>query len=179
MNILRKSLIATACAAALVSTSGNLMAQGQGRGNFDPAQMKENRLNRLRDELEIKDDAEWNAIEGKLSKVYDARANVMSSVMRGAFGRGGARQRNNNGNADDQGQRPRRPPMMGEPSPAYDALQKAIEDKAPAAELKTKLTAYRAEIKDRQAKLQAAEEDLRSVLTSRQEAIATVNGFLQ
>jgi len=103
----------------------------------------------------------------------------MASVMRGAFGRGGGR-RNNNGNADDQAQqRPRRQGPFGEPSPAYEALQKAVEDKAPAAEVKTKLAAYRAEVKDRQAQLQAAEEDLRSVLTSRQEAIATLNGFLQ
>ncbi|MGO8698351.1 MAG: hypothetical protein ACLQVY_11610 [Limisphaerales bacterium] len=175
MNILRKALVAAACA-ALISTSGNLMAQG--RGNFDPAQMKENRLTSLREQMEIKDDAEWGAIQGKLSKVYDARASVMASVMRGAFGRGG--RRNNNGNADDQAQqRPRRQGMFGEPSPAYEALQKAVEDKAPAAEVKTKLAAYRAEVKDRQAQLQAAEEDLRSVLTSRQEAIATLNGFLQ
>jgi hypothetical protein len=149
----------------------------QGRGNFDPAQMKENRLNAMKEQMEVKDDAEWSAIQGKLSKVYDARANVMSSVMAG-FGRGG-RPRNNNGNADDQGQQRQRRPRFGEPSPAYEALQKAVEDKAPAAEVKTKLAAYRAEVKDRQAQLQAAEEDLRSVLTSRQEAIATLNGFLQ
>jgi hypothetical protein len=173
MNILRKTLIAAVCAAALVSTSGNVMAQG--RGNFDPAQMKQDRLDRMREQMEIKDDAEWTAIEGKLSKAYDARANLMSLAMRG--GRGGQR-RNNNGGGDDQAQRQRRP-MFGEPSPALDALQKAIEDKAPSAEIKTKLAAYRAELKDRRAKFDAAQEDLRSVLTARQEAIATVNGLLE
>ena len=152
------------------------MAQGQGQGRPDPAQRKEFSLNNLREHMEIKDDAEWNAFQGKLGKVYDARANVMASVMRGAFGRGGRR---NNANGDDQGQqRQRRPGMFGEPSPAYEALQKAVEDKAPAAEIKTKLAAYRAEVKDRQAQLQAAEDDLRSVLTSRQEAVATLNGYL-
>jgi hypothetical protein len=179
MNILRKSLIAAACAAALVSTTGNLLAQGGGgRGNFDPVQMKQDRLANLREQMDIKDDAEWTAIEGKLSKAYDARASVIGLAMRGAFGRGGPR-RNNNGNGDDQGQRPRRPPPFGEPSPAFEALQKAIEDKAPSAEIKTKLAAYRAEVKDRQAKFEAAQEDLRGVLTARQEAIATVNGLLQ
>jgi hypothetical protein len=167
--------MAAACAAAIVSTSGNLMAQG--RGNFDPAQMKQNRLDNMREEMEIKDDAEWGAIETKLSKAYDARASMMGLVMRGAFGRG--RRPNNNGNGDDQGQRPRRPPMFGEPSPALEALQKAIDDKAPSAEIKTKLAAYRADVKDREAKFLAAQEDLRSVLTARQEAIATVNGLLQ
>jgi DNA-binding FrmR family transcriptional regulator len=60
-----------------------------------------------------------------------------------------------------------------------EALQKAIDDKAPSAEIKTKLAAVRAEFKDRQAKLLAAQEELRSILTPRQEAIATVNGLLQ
>jgi hypothetical protein len=179
MNIIRKSLIAAACAAALVSTTNNLKAQGGGggRGTFDPVQMKQDRLTSLREQMEIKDDTEWSAIEGKLSKAWDARANVMALNMRGGFGRGGQR-RNNNGNADDQAQRPRRP-QFGEPSPALEALQKAIEDKAPSAEVKTKLAAYRAEVKDRQAKFEAAQEDLRGVLTARQEAIATVNGLLQ
>jgi hypothetical protein len=175
MNILRKSLIAAACAAALVSTSGNLMAQG--RGNFDPAQMKQDRLTAMREQMEIKDDTEWGAIEGKLSKAWDARANVMAMNMRG-FGRGG-RRNNNNGNGDDQAQQRPRRPQFGEPSTTLEALQKAIDDKAPAAEIKTKLAAYRAEVKDRHDKLLAAQDDLRSVLTARQEAIATVNGLLQ
>jgi len=150
----------------------------QGRPNFDPAQMKKDRLDSLRDQMEIKDDQEWTAIEAKLSKAYDARANVMGISMRGAFGRGGPRRNPNNGNADDQTQRPRRNPF-GDPSPAFDALQKAIDDKAPSAEIKTKLAACRADVKDREAKLAAAQEDLRSVLTPRQEAIATINGLLQ
>lgn len=176
MNILRKALIAGACAFALFSTTGNLMAQGRG-GNFDPAQMKKDRLDNLRDQMEIKDDAEWTAIEAKLGKAYDARQNLIGPMMRGAFGRGGPRRNQNNG--DDQAQRPRRNGMFGEPSPTLDALQKAIDDKAPKDEIKTKLAAYRANLKDRQAKFEAAQEDLRSVLTARQEAIVTVAGLLQ
>jgi len=47
------------------------MAQGR---NFDPAQMKQDTMDRLRDQMEIKDDQEWSAIEPKLGKVYDAGA---------------------------------------------------------------------------------------------------------
>jgi len=45
--------------------------------------------------------------------------------------------------------------------------------------LKTKLAAVREETKEKEAKLAAAQEELRGVLTSRQEAIAVVNGLLK
>jgi Spy/CpxP family protein refolding chaperone len=174
MNILRKVLIAGGCAALLALGTGNTMAQG--RGNFDPAQMKQDRLDRLRDQMEVKDDQEWQAIEPKLSKTIDAGRDVMMMIGRGMFG--GGRRRNNNGDNGGENARPRRSPF-GEPSATLEALQKAIDDNAPTAEIKTKLAAVRAEIKDKQAKLLAAQEDLRSVLTPKQEAIATVNGLLQ
>jgi hypothetical protein len=177
MNALRKVLIAGGCAALLALGTGNTLAQG--RGNFDPAQMKQDMLDRLRDQMEIKDDQEWQAIEPKVSKVFDARRDVMAMGFRGM---GGGRRRNNNGgdnggNGGDNA-RPRRNPF-GEPSAAMEALQKAIDDKAPTPEIKTKLAAVRAEIKDKQARLLAAQEDLRGILTPKQEAIATVNGLLQ
>jgi hypothetical protein len=152
----------------------------QGRGNFDPAQMKQNMLDGLRDQMEIKDDQEWQAIEPKVSKVFDAGRDVMAMRGRGMFG--GGRRRNNN-NADNGGDnanpRPQRRNPFGEPSAAMEALQKAIDDKAPSSELKVKLEAVHAELKTKQAKLTAAQEELRGILTPRQEAIATVNGLLQ
>ncbi len=174
MNILRKVLVAGGCAALLALGTGNTMAQG--RGNFDPAQMKQDMIDRLRDQMDIKADDEWKAIEPKVSKVFDARRDVMSMGFRGF----GGRRRNNNNGGDNGGDnaRPRRNPF-GEPSATLEALQKAIDDKAPSAEIKTKLAAVRAEMKDKQAKLLAAQEDLRGILTPRQEAIATVNGLLQ
>ena len=175
MNILRKALIAGGCAALLALGTGNTMAQG--RGNFDPAQMKQDMMDRLRDQMEIKDDQEWQAIEPKLSKVFDAGRDVMA--MRGR-GFGGRRRNNNAGDngGDNANARPRRNPF-GEPSAALEALQKAIDDKAPSAEIKAKLSAVRAEYKEKQAKLLASQEELRGILTPRQEAIATVNGLLQ
>jgi hypothetical protein len=192
MNILKKALVAGGCAALLALGSNTVMAQG--RGNFDPAQFKQDRMDRYRESLEIKDDAEWTAIEPKVSKVYDARAELMASTMRNAFGRGGRRGGNGGGgggggnggngggggNGDDNGgQRRPRGGMFGTPSPAAEALQKAIDDKAPTAEIKTKLKAVQDEFKANQAKMVTAQEDLRSVLTPRQEAIATLQGLLQ
>jgi hypothetical protein len=173
MNILKKALTIGGCAAFLILGSGKVMAQGRG-GNFDPAQMKQDTMDRLRDQMEIKDDQEWQAIEPKLSKTYDARRDVMMASFRGMR----PQRRRNNDNGGDDNNRPRRNPF-GEPSPALEALQKAIDDKAPSADIKAKLAAVRAESKAKQDALLAAQEDLRSVLTPRQEAIATVNGLLQ
>jgi DNA-binding FrmR family transcriptional regulator len=177
MKTLRTVLMAAGCAALLVLGAGNAMAQG--RGNWDPAQFKQRMMDNLREQMDIKDDQEWQAIEPKLGKVFDARGEVMAMGFRG--GMGGGRRRNggggDNNGGDNQGQQRRN--RFGEPSANLEALQKAIEDKAPTAEIKTKLAAVRAEIKDKQAKLLAAQEELRSILTPRQEAIATVNGLLQ
>jgi hypothetical protein len=179
MNKLSKALIVGACAFALLSTTGNLMAQGRGGFGGDPAQRKQDTLDNLRDQMEVKDDAEWTAIAAKLGKAYDARTAMVAPMMRAAFRGGGMRRNRDNAGGDDQAQRPPRRNGFGEPMPTLDALQKAIDDKAPSAEIKAKLAAYRADLKDRQAKFDAAQEDLRSVLTARQEAIATVNGLLQ
>jgi len=189
MNILKKSIILGGCVAALTLGAGNhLMAQGR-----DPAQWRQDRIDRLREQLEIKEDADWKAIEPIVSKVMDAERDVMAMRVGGMFGgRGGNRRgggggtgggstgttSTNTASSSDQS-RPRRTSPFGEPSAAVTDLQKAIDDKAPAADLKAKLAAVRAETKDKEAKLEAAQEELRGVLSSRQEAIAVVNGLLK
>jgi hypothetical protein len=100
----------------------------------------------------------------------------MFANMRGMFG-GRNRGGNNGQPADQQGQQGRGG-FGGTPNPAADALQKAIDSKASKAELKAALDKYLASRKASQAALQQAQDDLRKVLTSRQEAIATLNGLL-
>ena len=59
-------------------------------------------------------------------------------------------------------------------------MKEALDDKAATkADIKAKLAAVREEIKAKDAKLDAAREELRGVLTSRQEAAAVVNGLLK
>ena len=183
MNILKKVLIVGGCSAALVLGGGKLHAQG--RGNFDPAEMRQRMMDRLRDQMSITDDTEWQAIEPKVGKVFDARRDLMGIEMagfrggrpRGGGGGGGGNGGDNNG--DGQGQRRQRGGFFGEPDPTVDALQKAVDDKAPKDELKAKIAAFRADYKAKRATLEAAQDDLRGVLTTRQEAVATVNGLLQ
>jgi len=68
--------------------------------------------------------------------------------------------------------------MFGQPSPESEALQKAIDDDAPAGQLKTLIAKLQAVHKEKQAKLAQAQENLRAILTTRQEAIAIMNGLL-
>jgi Spy/CpxP family protein refolding chaperone len=68
--------------------------------------------------------------------------------------------------------------MFGQPSAETQALQQAIDAKAPAAEIKSKLAKLRELRKQKQAELVKAQDDLRNVLTPRQEAIAALIGLL-
>jgi hypothetical protein len=147
----------------------------QGRGNFDPAQMQQRMMDRYKEVLEVTDDAEWKAMQPLVQKVMDARRDSFGGMGR-MFGRG-PRGGDNAQPADQQGQQ-RRGMFGGAPNPDADALQKAIDSKASKAEIKAALEKYVASRKAKQAELEQAQTDLRKVLTSRQEAIATLNGLL-
>ena len=73
----------------------------------------------------------------------------------------------------------RRGGFGGPPNPDAEALQKALDDDAPAGQVKTLLAKYQEGQKAKQAKLKDAEESLRQVLNSRQEAQATLLGLLE
>jgi hypothetical protein len=59
-----------------------------------------------------------------------------------------------------------------------DALRKAVDGKAPNSELKTKLADLKEARKKKQEALEKAQEDLRQLLSVRQEAIAATMGLL-
>jgi hypothetical protein len=148
------------------------------RGNFDPAQMQQRMMDRYKEMLEVSSDDEWKVLQPMVQKVTEARIGAMSGMGRGMFGgrRGGGGNGGDN-NGGDQGQRPRG--FFGQqPSPEADALQKAIDAKAPKAEIKAALAKYVESRKAKQADLEKAQEELRKLLTARQEAIATLNGLL-
>jgi hypothetical protein len=173
-------------------SAGNLLAQdnpppggargsggrgGRGGGNFDPAQFQQMRLERYRQDLDIKDDAEWKAIEPLVTKVMDAQRDAFSGMGRGMFGRGGRSGGDNNSGDPNAGRRPRFGP---EPSEADQALEKAIDDKnATKDQLKSAMAKVRAEKKGAQTKLTAAQEELKKVLSTKQEAVALTLGLVQ
>jgi len=171
-------------ALALGLSAANLAAQDnagppgggrQGRGNFDPAQMRQRMMDNYKEQLELTDDAEWKAIQPLIQNVIDARTAVgFGGMGRGMFGRGN-RPGGDNAPADAaRGQRR----GFGAANPDAEALQKAIDAKASKAELKTALQKYLDGRKAKQAELEAAQAKLRAVLTPRQEAIAALSGLL-
>ena len=156
---------------------GTAVAQDRpGRGNFDPEQMRARMMENYREKLEVKEDAEWKLIEGRITKVTDARREMGGG--RGFGGPGGPGGRRGGGEGGDQCA-DRRRSFFGEPSPEADALQKALEAKAPADEIKTKLAKYRESQKVKQANLDKAQAELRQVLSVKQEANAVLMGLVQ
>ena len=147
------------------------------RGNFDPEQMRQRMMERYREQLEIKGDDEWKAIEPRVTKVMEARRDVGFGGGFGFRGPGGPRRGGDEGGGGRDGGRRRE--FGGQPSPEAEALQKAIEAKASNEEIKTKLAKFREARKAKEANLEKAQDDLRKVLTVRQEASAVMMGLLQ
>src|SRR5262245_29927819 len=183
MNRILQSIAITGVACAAFLTTTGALAQDRQRGRPDAAQIQEwqqRRLEGMKDQLEIKDDAEWKAIEPLIQKVMDAQRNYMADRLRGAFGRGRGGDRGDRGgdNNSQGGQRPRGGGMFGTPSPETEALQKAVDAKATNSELKAALAKYQEARKEKQAELEKAQADLRKVLSVRQEAVASLAGLL-
>jgi len=145
--------------------------QGGGGRNFDPAEFQKRMAERTKEQLEITDDKEWQAIEPLVTKVNEARF----AVFAGGRGFGGFGGRGGRGGQGGQGGGPG---GAAQTNPAADALQKAIDAKASSAETKAALDKFVAARKTKQAELEKAQANLRKVLTPRQEAIATLNGLL-
>lgn len=164
------------------SASQNLMAQGNGgqrnnqqRRQRDPAQMMAQRMDRYRQELEVTSDDEWKALQPLIEKVVSAQGESRVADFRGARGQRGNRQGNTNANATaDRQARP-----GAEVNPEADALRQAVQAKAPATDISAKLAKLREVQKTREAKLATARENLRKVLSVRQESIAVTIGLLK
>jgi hypothetical protein len=144
-----------------------------GRGNFDPAQFQQRMMDGIRDQLNFTNDADWNAVQPLVQKVVDARQDVgFGNGMRMMF-----RNRNRDQNGGDNN-RPRFGNFGRPPSPEAQALQTAIDNNAPDAQIKDLLDRYRASQVKKQAVLKAAQDNLRAVLTVKQEATASLLGLL-
>jgi hypothetical protein len=181
-------------AAALFLSTGSIFAQNDnaapgganggnrpGRGNFDPAQMQQRMMDRVKEELNFTNATEWNAVQPLVQKVMDARRDV---GFGGGMGRMMGRGNRGGGPGGDQaagqaGANNNRRNFGQQPSAEADALQKAIDDNAPAAQIKAALAKYQAAQKAKQAKLVQAQETLRKVLSPKQEAQATLLGLVE
>jgi len=157
------------------------MPGGQMRPRMDPAQFQERMLDRFKEQLKCTDE-EWTAIKPLLQKVQELQR---SSMMGG--GRGGMRNRPGGQPGVEQpgGPQPGAPGAPGAPAAedasndAQSQLRKLIaNDGASADDIKEKVKAVRAEREKSAATLKTAREELRKVLTARQEAVLIMMGVL-
>ena len=191
---LNRIITLCAVAAALTLSAGSVFAQqdngngndngggqrrnrqggGPGGGNFDPAQFQQRMMDNIRDQLNFTNDTDWSAVEPMVQKVMDARRDAGGAGMGRLFGRNRGGQ-----NGGQGGPGGGRGGMFGQPSPEQEALQKAIDDDAPAGQIKELLSKYKTSQKAKQAKLEAAQDALKAVLTGKQEAQAYRMGLVR
>lgn len=177
--MLRRLTFLPVFVAAVLMVAGAALAQDQGGGGgrrrdggggggggFDPAQARQRMMDRLKEQLGAKDD-EWQVLAPKLEKVMNAQRDARGGW--GGFGRGG---RGGDGGGG------------GQPETAVtrarSELQATLDNTgASAEEISAKLTALREARTKAQADLQAAQKDLKEVLTQRQEAVLVMMGTLE
>jgi hypothetical protein len=155
---------------------------GGGRGNRDPAEMRLRMESRLK-ELLGATDQEWAVLQPKVEKLMDAqrrqmagRGTGMALLFRPDRGdRGG-----NNNNGDRGGNR--RPDRPDENSPVAvrtRELQEALRDNATPDVLKAKLAALREARTKAHDEYAKAQQELRELLTLKQEATMIMLGMLE
>jgi hypothetical protein len=184
MTKLKNALLLAVATAALSFGTANVKAQG----NFDPAEMRQRMMDRVREQLDVKSDDEWKIISERVEKVMTARRDVPGGF--GGFGRGpgggggGRRGGGDNANANAGGgngggeRQNRMRGIFGEESQESKDLRAALEGKASPEEIKAKLEKFRALKKKKEAELASAQEKLKEVLNARQEAAAVMYGLL-
>jgi hypothetical protein len=131
-------------------------------GKPRPEEATARALERLRENLEVTDEAEWAIISARVTAVADAR----SSLGKAGGGPG--------------------QPLKAKPGtrsgssthPEQDALRYAVRDKLPDAEVKARLARAHEVHQQNEARLAKAQAELRAVLTVRQEAVAVLAGLL-
>jgi len=192
-KVLTIAVVGTLVALAVASVSVGQPPQGQGGqrgqrggGMFDPAQMRQMMEQRMKEQLGATDE-EWKVLGPRLTKVMNLNRQAGGGGMgRGLMGRRGGRaggpQGGPQGGPPNGPQGGRRGAFGGEPTAvdtAADALQTTLGNtEATAEDIKAKLTAYRAAREKAKQELAKAQQDLRQVLTLRQEAQLVLMGML-
>lgn len=175
-------------AAALVAVNGltsTASAQEKGRGGFNPEEMRARMAEGIRTLLEVKNEDEWKLISARLEKVREAREKVRSFsgdfrlLFNASREGGGDKGGGDKGGGDKGGGRGPGGFGSGTPNPDSEAFSKAVQNKAPTDELKQRMARYRDGRKAAEAGYEKVSEDLRQVLTVRQEAALVAVGILK
>jgi hypothetical protein len=129
------------------------------RGNSNPVEAQARLMDSLRGQLAVKDDAEWSLIAERITAILELRRSMGTGRFGSSAGSGG-----------------NRPSVVVTPEQA--ALHAALADNLSDAEITARLIRLREMRKQNETRLDQAHEDLRAVLTVRQEAVAVIAGLL-
>ncbi len=190
MKTLKQAVRLCGLTAALIIGAGSAQAQNQSdgpgggpRGNFDPAQMRQRMMERMREQFGITNDDEWKIVSERIEKVNEARratgggfGRMMGGRPPGGGGQGGGGGGGGQGGGQGGGRGGRG--FGPQASPEEQELQKAIDDKASNDVIKAKLAKVRDAHKAGEEKLKTAQQELKEVLDTRQEAVAVLMGLL-
>ncbi|HVX83923.1 MAG TPA: hypothetical protein VH253_03830 [Phycisphaerae bacterium] len=155
---------------------GRRAAGGGGRGNFNPAQMQQQMMDNIKQQLGASDE-DFAAIQPQIQAVMDAqRADNVGGGRGGRGGRGGGF-----GGPGGGG-----PGGGGAQTTQQTDLQRALADlqttldnqSATAEQIKGKVQAVRDAKTAADAKLKQTQDKLRELLTQRQEAVLSLMGYL-
>ena len=123
-------------------------------------------LTRLREQLEVTDDVEWDIIGERINRVIEVRSSLGKG---GPPGRGGPAIAEKSKKSSRAG---------SSAHPEQEALRLAVKDNLPDAEIKLRLERAHEVLQQKEAQLVRAQAELRAVLTVRQEAVAVLAGLL-
>lgn len=168
---------------ALIFSASTYFVSAQGAGGrrgFDPEQFRARMMERFKTELKVSDQ-EWKVMQPMIE-------NVMAKQRESRGGRGGMMfgMRGGPPSRDEdrpQGNQDRRADRRGsdrfQAPPEVEALRNALDsENTSSADLKAKLAALRESRKKSQAELEKARNDLRKIVTVRQEAQLVLMGIL-
>lgn len=151
-----------AAAAGTDATTPAPADNSEGNGKAGAANNQARLMERLRAKLEVPDDAEWSVIAARVARVEELQRSQWAS---GPNNRGGI-------NLGDK----KKPGASADAD--REALRAAVTDKLPEAEIKSRLSRAHDVQRQNEAQLAQAQQELRSVLTVRQEATAVLAGLL-
>lgn len=154
-----------------------VQAQQDQRNRFDRNQFMERILERLRENLGASAE-EWSVLKPMIAKITEKQS-AMRRTGRGGFGAfgGGRGGRGGDNDGDRRGREDRRSRGDEDSGSNADSLREAVES-GDTNKIKKELASYRAVQKKRAVELKKAREELREVVTLKQEATLVLWGLL-
>ncbi len=135
-------------------------------------------LERYREKLDVKNDTEWEIIRARIENIYMAERNLRLALSASTHKISSPKDKSGKTTRSSSSES-----NTGRADPGADsdvvALKQMVEGNAPAKDMKPRLDRVRQMLRQKREALESAQEELRSVLSVRQEAIAVLNGLLR